>query len=153
MKIFNVLYNYPFHTNDFEPGELVITISDIKGTCSNLYLVEENTSDIDLYYGKPLAPDLLLVGTVATADLDKETLDELKAARFRLNTNHIGPLELSDDDAAKILHMYEPQSPTTVTSRAPSPIKLTASSLSVFNLMYESPIEQNKHHTPTSNFS
>lgn len=143
MPIFHVVHTCPICTTNLKPGELLITLSDIPGRDSQLFLVEENTSDEPTYYGSDLAPLLSRIGEIALADMDEDILDELKAARLRLNVNHIGPLELSDTDAAKILRLYDAQSPTTVAqspttvaSRPLSPIKLTSKSLNIFHLMY-----------------
>lgn len=144
MPIFHVVHTRPLCTSHLKPGERLITLSDIPGRGSQLFLVEENTSDEDTYYGSDLAPLLSRIGEIALADMDEDILDELKAARFRLNVNHIGPIELSDTDAEKILRLYAAQSPTTVAqspttiaSKLLSPVKSTSGSLNIFHLMYD----------------
>ncbi|MDF1827079.1 MAG: hypothetical protein P1U39_02250 [Legionellaceae bacterium] len=142
MPIFHVVHTCPVYTANLNPGELLITLSDIAGKSSQLFIVEENTSKEATHYGRNPAPLLLRIGEIAVTELDEDILDELKAARLRLNVNHIGPLELSDTDAARILRQYTaPQSPTTVTNRPLSPVKLTSESLNIHHLMYHA--EQN----------
>lgn len=143
MPILHVVHTYPFYTRNLKPGELIITLSDIKGTNSQLYIAEENTSDELTHYGCEPTPLLSRIGEIALTDMDEETLDKLKAARCKLTVNHTGPLELSDMNAAKILRLYAPlQSPTSVAGRALSPLKSTSRSLNMYHFMHHAKTEE-----------
>ena len=145
-----VFYTHPMTVSKWglKPGDYFITISDIEGKESSLYLVKENHSIEPTYYGAPHPYDVKRLGSIPKDFLEKKhglIFNELIGIRNDMHENKPTKVGLPYEYIEILLNIYtdsnfysRSQSPCTVRNISKfSPTILSGAEVRFFDTKIE----------------